>query len=426
MVGKAYGPDFRLGGWVFRMTRKSGKPDLIAAILAAGLILGAMPAMAQFADVTGTIVDQKGFKLRNVIIAADAAYDTTDIAGKFGLGRGPVVGLRPARSRAVAAPGMTLAGSSLRFGGLPKGSILKAELMLASGRRAGSSAALNAAGGRADLDLNALASGLPREGLYVLRIDAGNGVEHHLLARLGGGSWALSSTGASTPAGLTAPRGRTELRKSAVAPAMLTISKPGYVSQTVSVPSSGDVGMVTLKLDPTAAVVEAPFELSPLYYPTGWAGDHTSISATVDTVDIRAGDSDGKSTRWSYQPDTSKPGMRWAAVLYQYPENNWGALPGRRIIGATRITFWAKGAVGGEAVDFKTGNDTYLTPPDSGMYKDTYGSAIRETLTREWKLYEIPLAESSTEMVISGFIWAARMPVGGTPVTFHIDEIRFE
>lgn len=417
-----------MGGYrVSGMIGKSGKPRWMAALMAAGLILGAAPAMAQLPDVTGVIVDHKGYKLRNVIVAADGAYDTTDRVGKFGLGRGQVVDIR--RARAATAPGMTLAGSTLRFAGIPKGSVLKAELMLASGRRAGTSAALNAAGGRADLDLNALSNGLPREGLYVLRIDAGNGVEHHLLARLGGDSWSLPAQGSGLPSqgnGPASPTGGTALRKSAARPAMISISKPGYVGQTLTVPANGDVGMVTLKLDPTAAVVEAPFEMSSMYYPTGWAGDHAAISASVDTVEIRAGDSDNRCFKWSYKADTTKPGMGWAAVLYQYPKDNWGALPGRRVIGATRITFWARGAVGGEAVDFKTGNDTYMIPPDAGMYKDSYGSAIRGTLTKEWKQYEIPLAESNTEMVISGFIWAARMPKDGAPVTFYLDELRFE
>lgn len=397
------------------MMREISRIKTGAALVVAML---AGTASAQLTGVSGVIVDQKGYKLRNVIVAADGLFDTTDLDGKFGAGRGPVVGVRGA-SRAPGAD-VSLAGSRLRFSGLGRGASLRAGLMLASGRRAGISAALSAPGGRAELDLDALAAGLPREGLYVLRTEAGQDVRHHLLARVGGGSWILSSQDAAAPA-----QAATALRKAA-APAKIIVSKPGYESKEIDVPAGGDVGTVSIKLDPTATTLEAPFDVAPLWYPTGWAGDYLSVKAADETAAIRMGDPDAKCTKWTYQADINNAPLGWAAVIWQYPENNWGAKSGRKVLGARKITFWARGEAGAEAVDFKTGNDTYMTEPDPGMFKDTYGAAIHEALTTEWKQYEIPLDGSNTEMVISGFVWAATMGNEGAPVTFYIDEVRFE
>lgn len=387
------------------------------AALAIGLLC-AVPASAQMAGVSGSIVDEKGYLIRNVIVSGDGLFDTTDAAGKFGAGRGPVVGLRGA---AQARPqGPALSGSHLRFTGLGRGATLKAELLLASGRR-GAALSLPAAAGAAQLDLDALAAGLPREGLYVLRVDAGNGAEHHLLARVAGGSWNLSSPSGS--AALSA--GKAALRKSAV-PAKLTLSKPGYATQEITVPAGGVVGRVVLKLNPAATEVEAPFDVAPLFYPTGWSGDHKGVKAVDETSDIRPTDPDAKNTRWTYAADTSLLAMNWAAVIWQYPASNWGAMAGRKVIGASKITFWAKGAAGNEAIDFKAGNATYMTPADPGSYKDTFVAAMTANLTTEWKKYEIPLEGSNTSMVLFGFTWAATQFAGNAPISFQIDEVRFE
>lgn len=413
---------------------RPGNPGFIAAMALAALSLGA-PASAQIeggpAAVSGSVVDEKGYPLRDVIVSADPAADTTDQEGRFGPAKALPVALR--RGRAPSAPGLRLAGSSLRFAGLPRGTTLRVDLLLASGRRAGASAAVPAPAGRADLDLGALSAGPPREGLYVLRVDDGQSVAHHLLARTGGGSWVLSSQGDAAPAAssLSGPTGSRALRKgAAAADRTVTLRKPGYLNLTVPVPEGGDLGRVTLKLDTNAAVFEAPIDMGPLWSPSGWAGDVRGIRFQEEKALTRPDDPDARCQKWSFAPTAAKddPGRRtppgWAAVLWQYPEDNWGAQPGRRVTGASKVVFWARGEKGGEALDFKTGSDTYYQPPEPGLYKDSFGSAIRATLTAEWKRYEIPLEGMRTEQVISSFVWAAG--AGNAPVTFWLDELRFE
>lgn len=393
------------------------KSSLTYQTIVAGLAFSALTATAQIAGIAGTVVDQKGYRLRNVIIAGDGQYDTTDMEGKFGDGRGMVVAVRGALAPAVR--NLALSGSTLRFTGLGLGSALKAELLLASGRRAGHGVTLDASAGRAELDLNALAAGLPREGLYVLKAETANGSEHHLLARLGNGSWTLSGSASTTP-------GRA-LRKSAV-PTTLRISKPGYEAQTVGVPGDGKLGVLVLKLDASSSVVDAPFDVAPLWYPTGWMGDHGAIKVAEETVNVRSNDPDAKCTKWTYQVVTTDTAvdMGWSAVVWQYPSENWGGKPGRRVTGATKVTFWARGGVGGEIVDFKTGSESFNVEPEPGMWKDTYGAATNAALTTEWAKYEIPLDGANTSMVISGFLWATTMGLDGAAVTFYLDELRFE
>jgi hypothetical protein len=51
------------------------------------------------------------------------------------------------------------------------------------------------------------------------------------------------------------------------------------------------------------------------------------------------------------------PGYGWAGVLWQYPANNFGNLGGGYPIppGATTVSFWARGTVGGEKLRFLSG-----------------------------------------------------------------------
>ena len=46
-------------------------------------------------------------------------------------------------------------------------------------------------------------------------------------------------------------------------------------------------------------------------------------------------------------------GDGWGGVVWQSPANDWGDAPGGfDLTGAKALTFWARGAKGGEAVDF--------------------------------------------------------------------------
>jgi hypothetical protein len=125
------------------------------------------------------------------------------------------------------------------------------------------------------------------------------------------------------------------------------------------------------------------------FYPSGWMGDISSISFDSNwTSDSHAGTSCIKITF------TAK-GNNWAGIYWQEPENNWGAVPnaGYDISGATKLTFWAKGAIGGERVEFYVGGIT-------GPYPDSLPktSAGYITLTNYWQKYTIDLADEDLTM----------------------------
>ena len=81
--------------------------------------------------------------------------------------------------------------------------------------------------------------------------------------------------------------------------------------------------------------------------------------------------------------------------------------------GATKLTFQARGTVGGEQVTF------------SGV-----GAAeVPFTLTAAWKEYEISLVgvqyNTAADGVDSGFFWKAGPATpAGAPVTFFVDDIQ--
>jgi hypothetical protein len=89
------------------------------------------------------------------------------------------------------------------------------------------------------------------------------------------------------------------------------------------------------------------------FIPSGWMGDYLALGFDGAWPGIPV---EGLScTRIEYDP-LRQNDEGWAAIAYQYPENNWGTQPGMYdLSGATELTFWARGERGGEEVEFKLG-----------------------------------------------------------------------
>jgi hypothetical protein len=159
-----------------------------------------------------------------------------------------------------------------------------------------------------------------------------------------------------------------------------------------------------------------PYTVNDGFQPSGWQGDTGAISAAPvvpNACDARAAGSVGTCSVWTYTPNATTPawaGVSWSKVWdpgYTHP-------PVCIAAGATKITFQARGAAGGEQVTF------------SGA-----GAAeVPFTLTNAWKEYAIPLAgvqyNTADDGVDSGFFWKVAPPTpGGAPVTFFVDDIQF-
>ncbi|MFA4889270.1 MAG: hypothetical protein WC628_06830 [Candidatus Omnitrophota bacterium] len=156
------------------------------------------------------------------------------------------------------------------------------------------------------------------------------------------------------------------------------------------------------------------------YIPSGWMPDaNTTKDIKFDAVnkeDPYLGDT---CIKIQYN-DVS--GTRWAAIYWQNPANNWGSVDGGFDLSkATKLTFWARGAKGGENIQtFKTGGIM-------GEYSDSDSAEIGPViLNKEWTQYSIDLKGKDMSYVIGGFCWSTNVDNNPEGVTFYLDEIKYE
>lgn len=161
-------------------------------------------------------------------------------------------------------------------------------------------------------------------------------------------------------------------------------------------------------------VVYGPDSTHSPYVPSGHMGNITAIRMTLDSTD---------------QPHSGKHCLRidyqaadqWAGVLWQSPPNDWeGTQPGGlNLTGAKELEFWARGASGGEIVDFMFGVLDGNQP-----YRDTAKGELKAVrLTTQWQRLSIPLDGLDLSRIKTGFGWS--LAGQGKPVTFYLDNIRY-
>jgi len=118
------------------------------------------------------------------------------------------------------------------------------------------------------------------------------------------------------------------------------------------------------------------------------------------------------------------------------PSLNWGTQPdaGYDLSGATTLQFWAKGAHGGERVEFfcfGVGWNPNVTPPQkTALYADSSSKVSVGVigLTNVWKQYRISLAGHDIHYVLGGFGWdasAVNQANANARITFYLDDIQF-
>jgi hypothetical protein len=115
------------------------------------------------------------------------------------------------------------------------------------------------------------------------------------------------------------------------------------------------------------------------------------------------------------------------------PSVNWGDVPnaGIDLRGATRLTFYARGAEGDERVEFfalgvgwsvESGRPT-MPHPDSSP-KASLGYV---TLTTEWRRYTIDLTGKNLSYVLGGFGWVTAADRNRyRDISFYLDDIQFD
>ena len=155
------------------------------------------------------------------------------------------------------------------------------------------------------------------------------------------------------------------------------------------------------------------------FVPSGWMGDYGDIKYDgASKEDAYLGDS---CIKLVYSGKASQ-GARWAGMLWQNPANNWGNVDGGFDLSkATKLTFWARGAKGGERIEeFKVGGIM-------GEFSDSDSAVVGPViLNKDWTQYTIDLKGKDMSYIIGGFCWAANIDNNPEGATFYLDEIKFE
>ena len=202
-----------------------------------------------------------------------------------------------------------------------------------------------------------------------------------------------------------------------------TTPEPETVPDFCQAESSTDrelvVGTEAVALDPVAfsGCTVLPVVVDGFYAASGFFGDAGDVTVT-ETCPERGGDGAGACRTWTY----TRGSQGFAGVYWQHPENNFGAEPGFPMPqGATRVTFSAWGATGGESIGFLVG----FAPDGTG---DRDGFELREdfTLTTSPTDYTIFLAGQDYDLIAGGFGWVAGLSEGADPITFYIDDVQWE
>ena len=193
--------------------------------------------------------------------------------------------------------------------------------------------------------------------------------------------------------------------------------------------------------------ISVPFLVDDHFIPSGCMGDcANSVSIDSDCPVRGAVDAQGECHHFVFSQADAGSALGWAGVLWQTREKNWGSLPGRKVDpGATRLEFYAAGAVGGERLDILVGA---MAPADAGKacssgdvcasgsceqgactqpHHDTLNVQQEFGLVREFKKYTVAFGSNDYgNEVLSGFGWTAKMPAGETRIEFFVDDLRWE
>ncbi len=179
----------------------------------------------------------------------------------------------------------------------------------------------------------------------------------------------------------------------------------------------------------------APFPVEPTFHPDGYfAKDTGDVTVSLECPDVPPVAMVSTPCRaWTYAPslaaDTTN-GQFFAGVFWLTGTQDWGTSPGATIQpGYSTVTFWARGAQGGEGIAFWVGGvkgtpyaDAFQVPAPAG------NGAAPTTLTNQWAKYTLSLAGVDyAGGVLGGFAWSASYdPAFGapSPVTFYLAGIQ--
>ena len=155
------------------------------------------------------------------------------------------------------------------------------------------------------------------------------------------------------------------------------------------------------------------------FIPSGWMGDTGDLGCNLACLESPK--KEKSCIKISYSAKKTQ-GQGWAGIFWQNPANNWGDKKGGYdLTGATKLTFWARGAKGGEKIaEFKVGGIT-------GEYPDSDSASIESiVLTKEWREYTIDLKGKDLSYVVGGFCFALSKKDNPNGCVFYLDNISYK
>ena len=155
------------------------------------------------------------------------------------------------------------------------------------------------------------------------------------------------------------------------------------------------------------------------FTPTNYMGATEALS--IDEYWRQAPHSGNSCIRVRFVPPDQ---ASWAGAYWVGPYfNHWGDYPGYTLKGAKRLVFWARGARGGESVQFKVGGMDSPGKP----FRDSFGPLPANEpwvrLSRQWQPFTIDLAGADTSSLLGGFCFATNAPANPKGCEFFLDDI---
>jgi len=150
------------------------------------------------------------------------------------------------------------------------------------------------------------------------------------------------------------------------------------------------------------------------FNPSGWMGNAGAMKLAMDCAERPHG---GRTCiKWDLNAKSD-----WGAIAWLSPDGDWGDRAGGfDLTGAKKLTYWARGAAGGEDLSVAVG-----IIPQSKTYFDTAivaGSAPR--LSSSWQRFEIDLTGKDLRRIKTGFVMTLK--TSGQAATVYLDDVRFE
>ena len=155
------------------------------------------------------------------------------------------------------------------------------------------------------------------------------------------------------------------------------------------------------------------------FAPSGWMGDFGDLQ--LDQSCSESPENGKNCIKITYTAKMAQ-GAGWTGIFWQQPANNWGDKKGGYdLTGAKKLTFWAKGAKGGEKIaEFKMGGIT-------GVYPDSDSAVFGPVeLTNKWQQFSIDLDGKDLSCIIGGFCFAASKDDNPNGFVIYLDDIVFE